>query len=277
LKANPLYRLLRILVLFLFSLTILYPLLWMLGVSLKDQKDMFARPWSIIPHEFFWSNFSKAWTVGKIGNAMWNTAFVTVVSLLLIVIFCYLASYALARIQFRGRKLILTLFISTMLLPIQIILIPLYRIERLLHLIDSLWGLILPYIAIGLPISIFLMTAFLRAIPFELEESASIDGANRLQLIYKIMLPLSRPGLATVIILQFMTVWNEFPLALIVINNPHLRTITLALSNFKGMWGMMDFNKLFAALVITTLPVIAMFIIFQKQFISGLTSGALKG
>ncbi|BBI36658.1 ABC transporter permease [Cohnella abietis] len=276
-KAKPLYVMLRILLLSVFSLTILYPLLWMLGVSLKDQKDMFARPWSIVPQEFLWTNFSKAWTVGKIGQSMGNTAFVTVVTLLFIVVFCYLASYALARIEFRGRKLILTLFISTMLLPIQIILIPLYRIQKSLHLIDSLWGLILPYIAIGLPISIFLMTAFLRSVPFELEESASIDGANRLQLIYKIMLPLSRPGLATVVILQFMTIWNEFPLALIVINNPELRTITLALSNFKGLWGMMDFNKLFAALVITTLPVIAMFIIFQRQFISGLTSGALKG
>ncbi len=268
---------LRILLLSLYSITVLYPLLWMIRLSLGDLQGMYASPWRIIPDQWKWDNFQSAWKVGQIGTALYNTLFITFISLLLIVAFCYLGSYALARMRFAGRGFLMMLFVSTMLLPLQIILIPLYRIDVLFGINNSHLGLILPYIAAGLPISIFLMTAFLRTIPFELEESAAIDGCSRLRLIVSILFPLSRPGLATVVIFQFMNIWNEFPLALTVLNNPDLRTVTLALTSFKGQWGLMDFNKLFAALTITTMPLVLMFILFQRQFISGLTSGALKG
>jgi ABC-type glycerol-3-phosphate transport system permease component len=161
-------------------------------------------------------------------------------------------------------------------LPPQIILIPLFKVERMLNISNTLSGLILPYAAGTLPFSIYVLTAFIRKIPFEIEEAAFIDGAGRLRMIWQILLPLSKPGLATVIIFAFMQCWNEFFMALILIQNPELKTLTLGILGFNGQWGQTDFTRLFAALVLISVPVITVYVIFQRQFISGLTAGAVK-
>jgi len=170
----------------------------------------------------------------------------------------------------------MVVLVATMLIPSQVIIIPLYALEASLGVLNTRLGLILPYIAGGIPFSIFLLTAFLRTVPFELEESAFIDGCKRPEIIQKIILPLSRPGLATVIVFQSFSIWNQYFLPLVLLQDPSLQTVTLGLMAFSQQWGMTDFPRLFAALTIINVPVILLYAVFQKQFISGMTAGALK-
>jgi ABC-type glycerol-3-phosphate transport system permease component len=263
-------------ILLFMSVFIVYPFLWLVANSLKDREDMMNNSWNLLPRSIIWKNFSDAWVIGNIGRSFINSVIVASMAVLLLMIICYLGSYALARISFWGRNLFMILFLSTWMLPPQVILIPLFKIERMLHISNTLLGLILPYAAGTLPFSVFVMTSFLRKIPVDIEEAAFIDGASRLRLIWNILLPLSKPGLATVVIFSFMQAWNEFFMALVLIQDPVLKTLTLAILNFNGNWGVVDYNRLFAALVIISVPVILVYVIFQKQFISGLTAGAVK-
>jgi ABC-type glycerol-3-phosphate transport system permease component len=266
-------------VLAIFSLFILYPLLWMLGNSLKSDKDMTSSMWKILPTHlnFIWKNYIDAWNIGQIGTTAINSIIITFSSLILIVIISFLASYAVARIDFYGKGIVMILLLSMMMVPLgQVIMIPQYRLERLLNLTNTLQGLVILYINAGIPISVFLLSAFMQKIPIELDEAATIDGCTRFQIVTKILFPLTRPGLATVVIFQFMAIWNDYFTPLIYLHDESKRTVTLGLANFVGLWGVTDYNKMFAALVIITVPIIIIYIIFQKQFISGLTSGAVK-
>jgi raffinose/stachyose/melibiose transport system permease protein len=262
-------------VLICFAIIVVYPLVWMVFLSLKNQQEMYIRIWAP-PRVFEWSNYPRAWTVGNVGLTLWNTLLLTAVSVFFILLLCYFAAYAHARMRFPGRNAIMVVLVATMLIPSQVIIIPLYALEASLGVLNTRLGLILPYIAGGIPFSIFLLTAFLRTVPFELEESAFIDGCKRPEIIQKIILPLSRPGLATVIVFQSFSIWNQYFLPLVLLQDPSLQTVTLGLMAFSQQWGMTDFPRLFAALTIINVPVILLYAVFQKQFISGMTAGALK-
>ncbi len=253
----------------------IYPVLMVVLDSLKSQREMYINPWGL-PKLFRLSNYTEAWSVGKIGDYYLNSIVVSLGSLVLIIGIVYLASYSLARLRFRGRGLVLILFVSTMMLPIQVTIIPIYKIEKALGIMDSLIGLVLPYVAKALPFSIFVLTAFLKTLPTEFDEAARIDGAGRIAILIRIIFPLSRPGLATIVILNFMSIWNDFYLPLVLIHDPAKRTLNLGLVNFSQLWGLVDFTRLFAALAIISVPLIAVYVVFQRQFISGLTSGGLK-
>lgn len=261
------------------SLVILYPLLWMVGNSLKSDEDMRTSMWKILPSNlnFRWHNYTEAWVTGQIGTTVINSVIVTFVSLILILVIAYMASYAMARINFIGKDIIMMLFLAMMMVPLgQVIMIPQYKLVSILGLTNTLQGLIPLYVNAGIPLSVFLLTAFLKKIPIEIDEAATIDGCNRFQVITKVLLPLSRPGLATIVIFQFVNIWNDYFTPLIYLQDRALRTVTLGLANFTGLWGVTDYNRLFAALVIITVPIIIIYIIFQKQFINGLISGAVK-
>ena len=259
----------------LLAVVVVYPLLWMVFLSLKNQKEMYTQVWGP-PQVVEWLNYPLAWTVGHVGLTLYNTLVLTVASVLLILLLCYFAAYAQARITFPGSSLIMVILVGTMLFPSQVIIIPLYTLEASLRILNTRLGLILPYVAGGIPFSIFLLTAFLKTIPFELEESAFVDGARRGVIIRRIILPLSRPGLATIIVFQSFNVWNQYFLPLVLLQSPALQTVTLGLMAFSQQWGMTDFPRLFAALTIINMPVIVLYAVFQRQFISGLTAGALK-
>jgi ABC-type glycerol-3-phosphate transport system permease component len=266
----------RHIALVLFSALMVYPVLLVILDSLKSQREMYINPWGM-PRAFRFSNYVDAWSIGKIGDYYLNSVIVALGSLVLITVIVYMAAYALARLRFRGSALVMILFVSTMMLPIQVTIIPIYRIERALGIMDSLIGLILPYVAKALPFSIFVLSAFLKTLPREFDEAARIDGAGRVAILFRIIFPLSKPGLATIVILNFMNVWNDFYLPLVLIHDPTKRTLNLGLANFAQLWGMVDFTRLFAALVIISLPLIGVYIAFQRQFIAGLTSGGIKG
>lgn len=267
-------------ILMVLSGIIVVPLLWLLGNSMKSDKDIRMNMAKLLPSPGEWQidNYIQAWKRGNIGQTIWNSLFNTVVSVILILLVAYFTSYAIARIRYKGSELIHAMFVSMMMVPLaQVVMIPQFRIISGLNLVDTHMGVILLYTAAGIPFSVFLLTSFLRKIPIELDEAACIDGCGRIAIIFRILLPLSKPGIATVVIFQGMNVWNDYFTALIYLRSPGMKTITLGLKNFMGQWGLVDYNRLFAAIAIVTFPIILLYVIFQNQFQSGLTSGSVKG
>lgn len=262
------------------SAGIIVPLLWLFGNSMKSDKDIRVNMAKLLPTPGEWrpDNYIQAWKRGNIGQTIWNSLLNTLVAVVLILFVAYFASYAIARIRYKGSELVHALFVSMMMVPLaQVVMIPQFRIISGMNLVDTHLGVILLYTAAGIPFSVFLLTSFLRKIPVELDEAARIDGCGRLAIIFRILLPLSKPGIATVVIFQGMNVWNDYFTALIYLRSPETKTVTLGLKNFMGQWGLVDYNRLFAAIAIVTFPIVLLYVIFQKQFVSGLTSGSIKG
>jgi ABC-type glycerol-3-phosphate transport system permease component len=275
-KKNRIYHIIQVAVLSLISLTVLYPSLWLIANSLKNRGAMMNDSWNLIPDPVVWSNYPDAWRIGTIGNSFKNSLIVTASSVILLILAAFLASYALARLKFTGRNIIFVMMLAMWMIPGQALIIPLARFLATLHISNTYLGLILPYATGGLPFAVFVLTTFIRTIPWEIEEATIIDGASRLRIIFQIIAPLALPGIATVVIFSFMGNWNELFLAMVILKNPRLRTLPIAIMNFSGMWGYLDYPRLFAAIVIISLPVVIVYIIFQKQFIKGLTAGAVK-
>jgi ABC-type glycerol-3-phosphate transport system permease component len=275
-KKRQAFLAIQVAVLTLISLTVLYPSIWLIANSLKTRGAMMNDSWNLIPMPVMWNNYRDAWRIGTIGNSFKNSLIVTTSSVSLLIFSAFLASYALARLKFVGRNAVFVLMLAMWMIPGQALIIPLYRFESSLRIINTYIGLILPYAAGGLPFAVFVLTTFIRTIPWEIEEATIIDGASRLRIIFQIIAPLSLPGIATVVIFSFMGNWNELFLAMVMLTNPKLRTLPIAIMNFSGLWGYTDYSRLFAAIVIITLPVVVVYIIFQKQFIKGLTAGAVK-
>jgi ABC-type glycerol-3-phosphate transport system permease component len=275
-KKKRIFLIIQISVLALISLTILYPGAWLISNSLKNRGAMMNDSWNLIPDPVVWANYPDAWRIGTIGNSFKNSLIITASSVFLVIMAAFLASYALARLKFNGRNVIFVMMLAMWMVPAQSLIIPLYRFEASLGITNTYIGLILPYAAGGLPFAVFVLTTFIRTIPMEIEEATIIDGASRLRIIFQIIAPLSLPGIATVVIFSFMGNWNELFLAMVMLTNPKLRTLPVAIMNFSGLWGYVDYSRLFAAIVLISLPIVIVYIIFQKQFIKGLTAGAVK-
>ncbi|OLP60887.1 ABC transporter permease [Xaviernesmea oryzae] len=252
----------------------LYPLVWVLFGSLKTKEEVIANVWGP-PSSFVWQNYAEAWRVSGMGARVVNSLVITGSALALLILAATPAAYALSRLVFRGRGLLLGLVVSAMLVPPQVMAIPLFMTARDLGLVNSRIGVALIHAAANLPLSIFILRSFFLSLPMELEDAARIDGASRLQILIKVMLPLIRPGLALVAIFGFIEIWNDFFLAFLMLRDPALQTIPLGLVAFFQQYGAM-WNLYFAALAITTLPVILIFILMQRHFIAGLTAGAVK-
>ncbi len=187
-----------------------------------------------------------------------------------------MAAYALAKIEFSGRKLLLLAILFGTMIPFQVMLAPLFTLVNGLHLIDTYPGVILPYLAFGIPYQVFILQSFFRAIPKELSEAARIDGASHFTIFRRIFLPVSLPVLAALLILDFVSTWNEFAMALVLLQDRAMWTLPLGLSAFQGQFSR-DYGQLNAAIVMTVLPAAIVYLIFQRYFVSGLTSGAVKG
>ena len=266
---------LRHILLLAIGVIFVYPVFWMAMVSFKDLQEFYNDPWGL-PGELRWENYAEAFQKMDLGKSYFNTFFVAVISLIAIVLFSFFTSYAIGRIKFKTSKILFVIFVSTMVVPIQVRLLPMYILERDLGIINTLWALIFPYISSGIPFSVFLLVGFLQQIPKEIDEAAIIDACSRFRFVMKILLPLSKPGIASVIIFQFMNIWNDMFLPLVLIQDPQLKTLALGILKFNEMYGNVNFIQLFAALVMINLPIIIVYVIFQRQFIAGLTSGAVK-
>ncbi|MFN8590608.1 MAG: carbohydrate ABC transporter permease [Thermomicrobiales bacterium] len=262
-------------VLTIFAVQTVYPILWMIFGSLKSNEDLFTNIWGP-PAVVQWANYPAAWEIGSLGTRIGNSMLVTAASIMLLLVVATPAAYALARLALPGGKVLFLAILALMMVPPQTTLIPLFLIVKNLGLLNSRLGLILVYAATGAAFSIFVLRAFFLSIPAELEDAALVDGANRFQVFLQVILPLARPGLATIAIFQGMEIWNEFFLAFIFIRDPERQTIPLGLVEFFSRY-QSEWTLYFAALTTITLPVIVLYVAMQRQFIAGLTAGALKG
>ncbi len=217
--------------------------------------------------------YKEAWSRGNFILSFFNSALVAIAVTFSQIVTSALAGYALARLQFRGRNFVLLLIIATLVIPIQILVIPIFLILRNANLINTYWALILPSAANGF--GIFLMRQYFMTIPIELEQAAELDGANRLQVIWHILLPLAKPAVITLFLFTFIGEWNDLFKPLVFTSNPQLTTVQLSLASFQEQFTS-DWSLLMAAVVIATIPVILLFIIGQKQFIQGIGTTGIK-
>ncbi|OIK15774.1 ABC transporter permease [Bacillus sp. MUM 116] len=258
----------------IFAICIIYPIIWLLLSGLKSNSDFFLSTWSL-PKEWHWSNYKVAWDAG-IGHFFLNSVLVTGISVLCVLFFGSLAAFGLSRFQFKGQNFLLIIILSGLMLAPQVSLIPLYKLLQALGLYNTYGALILPYVAFQLPFAIFLMRSYFLSIPHELEESAILDGCNSWKVYRHIIVPMGKPIIASCALLTGMNVWNEFMFALVFVENSSLRTIPVGLMNLRSQLNT-DFGIQLSGLAISALPMIIAYIIFQKQFVRGLSAGSVKG
>jgi multiple sugar transport system permease protein len=254
--------------------TMVLPLVWMVVTSLQTLDETRHYPPTLVPSSLEWSNYSEVLTQAPFGRWFLNSLIVTVLVVLGNLLFCSLAGYAFARIRFAGREVVFVLLLITLMVPFQVIIIPEFLIVRSLGLIDSLGALVLPNLAGAF--GIFMLRQFFRTLPIELEEAARIDGCTRLGVLFKIVLPLSGPALATLAVITFMWTWNDFLWPLITIYSPEHMTLQLGLATFQGAH-QTNTNLLMAANVMTVLPVLLLFLFAQRYFVRGIATSGLKG
>jgi len=262
------------LVLLPIAAVMLIPMLWMLVTSVETLNETRHFPPILVPDSVQWGNYTEVLQQAPFARWFLNTTIVTVASVVGNLLFCSLAGYAFARIRFFGREVVFMLVLATLMIPFQVVMIPTFLIVRKLGLIDTLGALILPNLAGAF--GIFLLRQFFRTLPIELEEAARIDGASRLGILFKIVLPLSGPALATLAVITFMWTWNDFLWPLITIYNPDNMTLQLGLTTFQGAHQTAT-NLLMAANVMSMLPVLLLFFAAQRYFIRGIATSGLKG
>jgi raffinose/stachyose/melibiose transport system permease protein len=261
-------------VLLLNAFIMVYPLFVMLISSFKTNAEIFTSPFAL-PHSFSLANAQKVWTDTNFVRYLANSIGVTAASIVLIVIFATMAAYAIARYEFRGNALILMFFLSGMTVPLKLAIIPLFIQLDTLHLIDSYAGLVLVYVAMGIPSAVFIMTGFLRSLPRELEEAPRIDGASEWQVMMLVMLPLARPAMVIVAIQNAVPIWNDFFFPLILITSDSLKTLPQGLTVFMGEFNT-NWGVLFTGLSLAALPITLVYIALSRHFIAGITQGAVK-
>ena len=252
-----------------------FPFVITVIMSFKSMPDYMSGNYWGFPKKIFLGNVQKV-LLSRFNRYFLNSIFVAGFSVTFTTLIASLASYAFAKIKFALSPLLFTLFIIGMMIPVHTTLIPIYQLTKAIHLTDNLWGLILPYTSIGLPVAIYVLTQFFREVPGSIQESAFIDGASSLRIFWSIMLPISVPAVSTVGILNFLTYWNEFIYAMTLINTTIKRTVPLGIREFYGL-EMVNIPAVFAAILVASLPVILFYMFAQEKVINGLSAGAVKG
>ncbi len=264
-------------VLIVFSLTCIFPIVWMIYSSLKE-KRAFNADIIGLPKKPTLVNYTRILTNTDyhLAESMFNSVRTTFLSILLIVLFSFIVGYILARVRFKLNRVLYVMFLMGMLIPIHSLLVPIYVVFRNCGMSNKWYTLLLPYVSFGLPMGIFLVEGYVKAIPVSLEEAAAIDGSSFSNTLWKIILPICKPILVTVAIIQIFSCWNEFSFALVLIKDVALQTVPLALTQFKGQFAS-DYPKQMAAMLITMSPIVVLYFVFSKQIIKGMVAGAVKG
>ncbi|MEJ3654416.1 carbohydrate ABC transporter permease [Actinomycetes bacterium KLBMP 9759] len=257
------------------ALISLVPLLWAVLTAFKSDREIFTSPWGL-PGEWRLENFVRAWTTASIGRYFLNSTIVVVGAVVLVMLFGAMVAYVLARYEFPGRNVIYYTFVGGMTFPVFLALVPLSAIVKSLGMNDTYHGLILVYTAYALPFTVFFLTSFFRTLPGALAEAAMLDGCSHAGAFFRIMLPLAKPGLISVGIFNFLGLWNQFILPLVIMtgDNQVLSQGLVVLASNQGYRS--DWSALFAGLVIALLPVVAVYAAFQRRIQDGLSVGALK-
>ena len=251
------------------------PFYWIAISSFKTPPEVIRYPPTLFPQAFTLQNFQKLFASTDYLSYLWNSFFIALITTLITVPMATLASYAIYRLRFPGRLTLLKLLIGTYVFPSILLLIPLFQLMVQVNLINSLWSLIVINVTFTAPFSVWLMRAFLESLPLELEEAAALDGASFFQVLGRIVLPLIRPGMATIAIFTFITVWTEYPFASQFIIDDAKRPLPVGLAAIIGQY-QIDWGLLAAGTVFMALPVIVLFAFVGRYFVEGLTAGALK-
>jgi multiple sugar transport system permease protein len=262
--------------LFVVSVCSLVPVLWIVFLSLKTPAS--ATDGSFIPHHWTLSNYSAIFNLGTFTSALRNSIGIGLIATALAVLLASSAAYAIARLDFPGKRAILAISLGVAMFP-QISLVgPLYNLWRQVGLYDTWPGLIIPYMTFALPLSIYTLSAFFRDIPWELEQAAQVDGATPYQAFTKVIVPLATPGIVTTFIIVFIICWNDFVFAISLTSTTAAQTVPAAISSFSGVSQFtVPYGDIAAAAVVVTVPVMILVLLFQRRIVAGLTAGAVKG
>ncbi|BCJ39421.1 sugar ABC transporter permease [Actinoplanes ianthinogenes] len=256
----------------------LFPLLWMVSLSFKDPATFRSAEPTFFPQVWVWDNYKTVFTDSLFTTALRNSVGIALIATFLAVIVAMFAAYAIARMEFPGKKFLLSMALAIAMFPQAALVGPLFNMWRNLGIYDTWLGLIIPYLTFALPLSIWTMSAFFRQIPWEMEQAAQVDGATAWQAFRKVIVPLAAPGVFTTAILTFFFCWNEFLLAISLTSTDRARTVPAALSFFTGASQFQSpITYIMAASVVVTIPVVILVLIFQRRIMAGLTAGAVKG
>ena len=259
------------------ALVWLLPLLTMLLTAIKPSAEIYAADFSWLTLDPTLEHFAKAWRAAPFGRYFFNSFVVACSATAAVLLIGSMAAYALTRMAFRGRSLLLLGILATTMIPFQVLLIPFFILLTSVGLVNSLAGLCLAYVAILLPFAVFMLTGYMRHLPREIEESARVDGCSWIGVWWRICLPMSRPALAAVGIYAFIESWKEFFVALVMTNSPQTRTLPVGLVLFRADIQNVGWGEVMASALMAGMPAILVFLLLQRQFISGLTEGAVKG
>lgn len=254
----------------------IFPFIYMFSTSLKGPQFIFEFPPQLIPKEPTLSNFIRAWTSNNFSRYFLNSLEVTAISTFLVVWLGSMMAYSFARFDFYLKKPLFYLLMLFMIMPAMTLIVPQFLLAVKLNVIDHLSGLVFLYVAQNIPLSVFLLKGFMEQISVEIEEAAKIDGATSWDIYWRIIIPLSKPALATSAIFASLGAWDEYVWAMTIINNPEIRTLPVAIAAFQGVHSS-DWGLIFAASIISITPIILLFISMQRYFTKGVTAGAVKG
>jgi len=259
----------------------LLPVAWIISLSFKSQDSITLGNPGFFPKKGTgagWDNYKAAWENEQFRRAIWNSIGISLIATILSVALATLAAYAIARLDFKGKKLVLSVALAIAMFPVVSLVGPLFDLWRAVHLYDTWPGLIIPYMSFTLPLAIWTLSAFFREIPWEMEQAAQVDGATSWQAFRKVIVPLAAPGVFTAAILTFFFAWNDFVFGISLTSTERARPIPASLSFFVGAD---PFNRpaslLAAGAVIATIPIVIIVLLFQRKIVAGLTSGAVKG
>ncbi len=267
---------LRWILIIFFALYTLFPLLWLAVSSLKTNFEFLAGSPFALPAVPQWQNYINALTVAGLGRMLLNSVIVGLAATAFNIIVASMGAYCISRFRFNGREQLFTLFTAGILVPLNALMVPYFVIINKLGLYNTYGGMILLYCAIGIPMSTFLVRGLMDSIPIDLEEAAYIDGCGFFGRFFHIILPLSRTGIVTAATFEFLTCWNEFVFANLIVSSEKLRTIQVGIRYFTNQFST-DYVSMYAAIMISIIPSILGYVLFQEQIIAGMTSGAVKG
>ncbi|MCX4322768.1 MAG: carbohydrate ABC transporter permease [Lachnospiraceae bacterium] len=259
-------------VLVLVAVIQLFPLIWLVDFSLGSSNEMFTNGLLIIPEKIRWDNYVKAFVDGNFLHYLRNSVLINTMAVVLVVIISIMAAFACQRMKWKLSGLVSTLLVMGMMIPIHATLLPNYKIYSTLHLTDTLWALLIPYVAFSLPQGMFLMTGFIQSLPKELEEAAVMDGCGIYRIVFQIVTPLLKPSIATVAIMTFLNNWNEFMMASTYLSTPTWKTLPFSVLEFTGEYSS-NYAVQFAVMALTAAPAVIVYVILNKHITKGVAMG----
>lgn len=254
----------------------LFPLIWLVDFSLGSSNEMFTNGLLIIPEKIRWDNYVKAFVDGNFLHYLRNSALINTLAVVLVVLISIMAAFACQRMKWKLSGLVSTLLVMGMMIPIHATLLPNYKIYSNLHLTDTIWALLIPYVAFSMPQGMFLMTGFIQSLPKELEEAAVMDGCGIYRIVFQIVTPLLKPSIATVAIMTFLNNWNEFMMASTYLSTPTWKTLPFSVLEFTGEYSS-NYAVQFAVMALTAAPAVIVYVILNKHITKGVAMGAVKG